>query len=446
MLLLTLCAALLGCSDLFSPFFRAESSEVGELGISLSGPGDENGCATFVVRLGPASLRGARQVTVTESANPDCGQVRPVLAGEATYDPLRLAVRLPLAIYNGGSSPVANPAHVRSSDNLLKVLEGSGADSLLLFLNADSTETGPTANEGLIRYVWRYDEQLPRRDGAAFLAPGDRSDIRWIEIAANPAVNGFRVGVRARAAVPEEWRGRSYVPALPPDSIPQKIAEEIFAEENRVYPTAGDDFFFLRNVIRLYFEEGTPQHLRQEGVDLIGGEVVGGRRRVANGGLYLIRIKDDGTPTPLEEAIERLKTLPYVASAGDFGYFPIEPRYLRPKDGGEWARWQTRPELAQGQTAALAHGASAGAGSSLERKGTGAVPRPGHAVARAVDMGAPGRRGADEQRGGEGAPEARPVEEEQLRLGEWPGATLRGAHPHPWARRAARGEWGCWTT
>lgn len=118
------------------------------------------------------------------------------------------------------------------------------------------------------------------------------------------------------------------MPELPPDSISQAMAEEIFAEDNRVY-SADNDWFYLRNVIRLYFVEDTPRHLRQEAVDLIG-EVIGGHRMVANGGLYVIRIQDDGTTGPLEEAIEKLLSLPYVASAGEWGHFGFEVRSRTP--------------------------------------------------------------------------------------------------------------------
>lgn len=118
------------------------------------------------------------------------------------------------------------------------------------------------------------------------------------------------------ATVPAGPEGRSYVPELPPDSISQAMAEEIFAEDNRVYSADGD-WFYLRNIIRLYYVEDTPRHLRQEAMDLIGGEVIGGHRMVANGGL---------ATGPLEGAIEKLLSLPYVASAGEWGHFGFEVR------------------------------------------------------------------------------------------------------------------------
>jgi hypothetical protein len=307
------------------------------------------GCAVFTV-----NVSDRRQVSVEAQLDPECGSVHPVLGGEAAFDAAGLVLRIPIAIENGGSTPLGEPAYVRSSDNLLEVIGGAGGDQggLLLFLNADSTDTGLADDEGVVRYIWRYDGLLPEEDSAAFMKPGERSDVRWIEIAVDPSVETLRVGLHAHATIPAGWEGRSYVPELPPDSISQEVAEEIFAEENRVYPS-DTGYFYLRNVIRLYFEEGTPWERRQEAVDAIGGEVIGGHRMVADGGLYLIRIKDDGTPRPLEEAIETLNSFPYIASVGRFGHFPIGPRYRRPVDSGEWSSWQLRPDLAEGQTAAL---------------------------------------------------------------------------------------------
>lgn len=133
-------------------------------------------------------------------------------------------------------------------------------------------------------------------------------------------------------ALAQRLPGRDTIPALPPDSTSQAMLEEIFAEENRVYYSEHHRNWYLRNVIRLSFHEDTPQELRQEAVERIGGEVIGGARFVANGGLYLIRIGDDGTAAPLWNAIEQLRALPQVYSAGPFYHFVPRPRSGRLKD------------------------------------------------------------------------------------------------------------------
>lgn len=86
-------------------------------------------------------------------------------------------MRIPIAIHNGGPTPLEGPAYLRSSDNLLEVIGGAGIgeDGLLLFLNADSTDVAVAGGEEVVRYIWWYDDQFPKQDGVPFLEPGERT-------------------------------------------------------------------------------------------------------------------------------------------------------------------------------------------------------------------------------------------------------------------------------
>lgn len=110
------------------------------------------------------------------------------------------------------------------------------------------------------------------------------------------------------APAPAQARGRVRVPPVAPDSVPQWI----YNPSNRVGEGSP---WFLRNIIVLGFKEGTTRVERQEAVDLIGGEVIGGVQYGVGEGEYYVRIQDDGTTEPLFRAIDLLETLPQVSFA-----------------------------------------------------------------------------------------------------------------------------------
>jgi hypothetical protein len=71
---------------------------------------------------------------------------------------------------------------------------------------------------------------------------------------------------------------------------------------------------FPRNVLWLWFHDGTAQELRQEAIDEVCGVVIGGQRYY-DSGIYILRIPDDGTDDPLFAAIARLRALQQVQDA-----------------------------------------------------------------------------------------------------------------------------------
>lgn len=106
-------------------------------------------------------------------------------------------------------------------------------------------------------------------------------------------------------------RESNRVPIVPPDTIPGWIYAESNLETNSSYMSGT----FVRNIVVILFTPGATQAQRQEAIDLIAGQVVGGNRTMPTGGEYFIRIEDDGTAAALFRAIERLEALPQVEYA-----------------------------------------------------------------------------------------------------------------------------------
>jgi hypothetical protein len=68
---------------------------------------------------------------------------------------------------------------------------------------------------------------------------------------------------------------------------------------------------FPRDLIVLAFKEDATQSERQQAVDAVGGEVIGGEQ-IDRGGYYYVRIRSDGKADALFRAITKLKTFPKV--------------------------------------------------------------------------------------------------------------------------------------
>jgi hypothetical protein len=104
------------------------------------------------------------------------------------------------------------------------------------------------------------------------------------------------------------------VPAVAPDTLPSRpLWDSIYAAENMVYD-GRVGWRVPRNILLVRFHAEATQEQRQEALDLIEGEVLGG---LGGGplGAYLVRISDDGTIEPLLRAIEDLQRLAQVRSA-----------------------------------------------------------------------------------------------------------------------------------
>lgn len=187
----------LGCGDGPSPVGPQPPDRQVPFAASVA-PGEPlpvAGCAVFTVDVSDPA-----QVTVEEAVDPGCERVRPVVDGQATFDAATRVLRIPVAIQNGGHSPLEVPASLTSTDNLLEVVGGTGEEGLLLFLNADSTEAAVADGEDVVRYIWVYDDQFPN----PALEAGERSGARVIEIAVDPSVDALRIEMHGHAMIPPE--------------------------------------------------------------------------------------------------------------------------------------------------------------------------------------------------------------------------------------------------
>ena len=122
---------------------------------------------------------------------------------------------------------------------------------------------------------------------------------------------------RAVSAMPAPPR----VPAVPPDTVPS----ERYSPE-RLDPTHS----FPRDLVVIAFRNGVSQAEKEAAVDLVQGTVVGGwpLPEGMGEGLYLVRIREDGTVRPLIQAIEQLRTLPQIELVGPD--MIARPRHLPP--------------------------------------------------------------------------------------------------------------------
>lgn len=296
------------------------------------------GCTSFTI-----NTTDRTQVTLAEALDPACGGVRPVVAGQPTFDAQGLVLRIPIAIRNGGPDPLEDPARVWSRADLLNVLETEGViegtATPLVFVNADSTGVDPATTA--IRSDWRYDARLPQRNGTAFLDPDSNSATGWIEVAVHAAVKSFQVVFHAKAAIP---------PVNVPETIPDSVPEAVYAAANVESASDLMSGRFLRNVAVVMFREDATQAQKETAVRLVQGEVVGGYRYPEGDGHYYVRIPDDGTAGPLLAALDRLEGLPQVEGVGPA--FIFKPRellaYMRPRDGAGWQQWELNPARAAG--------------------------------------------------------------------------------------------------
>lgn len=131
----------------------------------------------------------------------------------------------------------------------------------------------------------------------------------------------------------------SPVPAATPDTLPHWIYDHETSDSPVLSGT------FLTNILTVVFESGTPRRERQEAVDSVNGEVVGGQRLFGDEGYYYVFVADDHPETPgqaLVDAMELLDSLPQVAGASPVQIFPPEGLRLG-KPSGETG-WQV-PEL-----------------------------------------------------------------------------------------------------
>jgi hypothetical protein len=136
------------------------------------------------------------------------------------------------------------------------------------------------------------------------------------------------------------------VPAQAPDTLPQGLYDP--AHILPLSPCIAGQT--LKDIVISVFRPGTPHPQRQEVIDRVGGEVIGGRRLAHYEGYYFVQLSADSTGERVCEAAELLRSLPFVLDAGHEVF--ADPLYRRPNDEGAWLReaWQVDPsDVAQSE-------------------------------------------------------------------------------------------------
>jgi len=131
------------------------------------------------------------------------------------------------------------------------------------------------------------------------------------------------------------------VPGQAPDTVPAGF----YDPENIRMGTVCVSGPMLRGIVVITFVEGASQAERQEAVDLVGGEVVGGIRSGDREGFYYVRVEDDQEGQVLCDAMLALNELPQVSLATPSSFF--EPQHRRPNDeAGDWSKtaWSVHPD------------------------------------------------------------------------------------------------------
>lgn len=136
---------------------------------------------------------------------------------------------------------------------------------------------------------------------------------------------------------------RNLVPPEAPDTIPAWV----YQPENFDSNTASITAPFVKSVVMVEFEAGTPVTGRQAAIDSVGGTVIGGRRYESGEGLYYVSVQDTAQGGGLLSAIDKLKTLPQVAFA-TFDFLD-EAAWRVAADGPGWNAWHLNRDTLTGR-------------------------------------------------------------------------------------------------
>lgn len=138
------------------------------------------------------------------------------------------------------------------------------------------------------------------------------------------------------------------VPAVAPDTVP----EGLYSSENIRRGSACITGRMLRGIVIVTFYQGTPQAEKQEAIELVDGEVIGGSRpRDDLDGHYYVRVEDDPEGQVLCDAVETLRSLPQVINASEELFGSVF--YRRPDDGAGWSAnaWELDPASVESTSA-----------------------------------------------------------------------------------------------
>lgn len=289
------------------------------LSLSAAGPAFEQGCARFQVQVS-----GWDRIEVRALAGEGCGPVQPVLSGAPAFDRTRQTVRLPIALENRGQRKVRAPAWLLGWEDSLTIVSAPGLAQNRhtgRYLDLVAPDSLAEAEDTLLMgaRIWKYDGRLAAAGHPQTLAAGQRSEVRWVEISSHPGVESFQLVLHTRAR-----RASNPVPPLPPETIPQWVSDSLRFSENLIAP----------GVVELGFRWSTPLVQKQEAVDLVWGEVIGGERFDEGAdfeGVYYVQIDTTGgSKAAVDRAVQLLKQLPYVEHANAVITATVQPAYSKP--------------------------------------------------------------------------------------------------------------------
>src|SRR5258706_1271371 len=141
------------------------------------------------------------------------------------------------------------------------------------------------------------------------------------------------------------------VPPTAPDTVPAWV----YAPANLASDT-GASYDYYADVIIVAFKASATQADRQAAIDSINGIVVGGQPMPPGEGFYYVRLEAGRRLEPLANAVTKLWSFPQVGAASLVT--PLEEQFRRPKDQGDFASWDPRPDSAAGQNWGLEEAAA----------------------------------------------------------------------------------------
>lgn len=280
-----------------------------------------------------------RDLIRVEVLDGECGSLHIVLDSRASFDRHTNLVRLPLAVENRGGGQVRAPVLLLGWEDSLKVRSPRGLarnrheDRYLRFVSPDTTwAPDDPAHPGAVGW---FLEEASSTDSAVLQSFGPRR----IKIHVRDGVHEFEVVLRAEAQ-----QAGIRVPEQAPDSVPEGVMANVDPE----YGVPVD-------YLTVTFVPGlTPAAKGAILAEAGGAEVVGGFPLPRQApfdqifdGIYLVRIKTDGTMTPLLQALETLGAKPEVVAASMVTQ--LAPSWRGPQDGTGWDTWQPSPRFADGQ-------------------------------------------------------------------------------------------------
>lgn len=260
--------------------------------LAIPAAATKTGCATIDIRI-----TGAGRATVTRVPASECGPITPEIVGEVSVDVGVGALRIPVAVHNGGEDWLHAPALVTARTDG-EVSGRCSYDSLLHAAGGPST----TAS-----------------DGSVVLARGETSAPCVISVPLERGVDHIAVTLSAAGTY------TFTVPGRPPDDVSRDELMDSRSPENVV---TGDPHFpgrVVRNTVWLLFRRQASAEDREAAIEAVNGIVVGGSIRGSGNRYpppsgphmqryYYVRIPayPDSGAGPLERALQTLATQPAV--------------------------------------------------------------------------------------------------------------------------------------